>query len=542
MSELKQPRFKKIVLLILDGFGVASQSRGNAISQATTPNINALLSQYPALTLQASGPLVGLPWGEMGNSEVGHLNIGAGRIVGQDLPRITASIQSGEFFRNSIFLKACEHVKKNNSKLHLLGMVSPGGVHSYDEHLYALLGLAAEQELKNVFIHMITDGRDTKEKVALESLEKLHTKITQIGVGRIATVTGRFYAMDRGGHWQQTELAYQALVNGSGETATSALDCIATNYAKGIYDEMIAPTVITDQGEPVAKIGDNDAIIFFNFRQDRAVQLTIAFVAPERMKLPNPHPKLQNLDFVTMTHYADELAVEVAFGPIEVEADLPTVIAAAGLKQFHCAESEKYAHVTSFFHGGKLDPVKGEERLIVQSPANTNNYVDAPEMSVEKITDVLIDKISHTDMNFFVANFANGDMVGHTGDLRAAIKAVEAMDEQIGKIAEAVLSVAGCLIITADHGNCEQMINAQGEIDKDHSTAPVPFMVIAAPFKKPSSERMGYNSLAAIMPEGALSDIAPTILELFGLEKPKQMTGVSLLQQVLVAAGLVRES
>ena len=528
--------FKKIVLLILDGFGVASAARGNAISQAQTPHLNAILSQYPGLTLQASGPLVGLPWGEMGNSEVGHMNIGAGRIVGQDLPRITSSIQSGEFFKNTIFLKACEHVKKNHSKLHLLGMVSPGGVHSYDEHLYALLGLAAEQEVKDVFIHMITDGRDTKEKVALQSLEKLRTKISQIGVGKIATIAGRFYAMDRGGHWQQTEMEYQALVDGNGETATSALDCIATNYAKGIYDEMIKPTVILDQGQPVAKISDNDAIIFFNFRQDRAIQLTIAFVAPERMKLVAPHSKLQNLMFVTMTHYADELPVEVAYGPIEVASDLPTVLSLAGLKQFHCAETEKYAHVTSFLHGGKLDPVKGEERLIIPSPSNANNYADQPEMSAEQITNALIEKIQRTDISFFVANFANGDMVGHTGNLSAAIKAVESMDEEIGRLVEAVLSVAGCLIITADHGNCEIMINAQGEIDKDHTTSPVPFILVGGPFKKMSIEKMSYNGLAAIMPEGALSDIAPTILDLFGLDKPALMTGISLLPQIRESA------
>lgn len=528
--------FKKIVLLILDGFGVATASRGNAISQAETPNLNNLLSQYPALTLQASGPLVGLPWGEMGNSEVGHLNIGAGRIVGQDLPRITAAIQSGDFFRNPTFIKACDHVKQHNSKLHLLGMVSPGGVHSYDEHLYALLGLAAEQEVKEVYIHMITDGRDTEEKVALISLEKLNSKISTIGVGKIATVAGRFYAMDRGGHWEQTELMYQAMVSGAGETANSALDCIATNYAKGIYDEMIKPTVITDKGAPVATVGENDAIIFFNFRQDRAIQLTEAFVAPERMKIEPQHSKVPGLYFVTMTHYKDELSVEIAFGPIIIENDLPTLIAGANLKQFHCAESEKYAHVTSFFHGGMLDPVPGEERVIVSSPSNANNYADAPEMSAEKITDTLIEKVIRTDISFYVANFANGDMVGHTGNLQAAIKAVEAMDEQIGKIAASALQVAGCLIITADHGNCEQMINSQGEIDKDHTTSPVPFIIVADSLKRAQAFKGGYASLASIMPDGALSDVAPTILELFGIPKPPQMSGISLLPQIKAIA------
>lgn len=527
---MQNPIFKKIVLLILDGFGVASSSRGNAISLSEPQNLNRLLSLYPVVTLQASGPLVGLPWGEMGNSEVGHLNIGAGRIVGQDLPRITSSIQSGDFFRNPVFLEACNHVKKNNSKLHLLGMVSPGGVHSYDEHLYALMGLAAEQGVENVFIHMITDGRDTDEKVALVSLEKLHARISQIGVGKIATVAGRFYAMDRGQHWQQTEMMYQAMVNGMGETANSALDCIASNYARGIYDEMIKPTVILEKDHPVAKVENNDAVIFFNFRQDRAIQLTVAFVAPERMKIDQIHPKLENLFFVTMTSYLPELQVKVAFPPLEIENDIAAIVAKAGLKQFHAAESEKFAHVTSFFNGGKMDPLPGETRMIVSSPDNAHNYVDHPEMSVQKLTDTLIDKLANTDTNFFVVNFANSDMVGHTGNLQATISAIKAIDAQLGRIADTAIAAGACLIITADHGNSEQMINSQtGEIDKDHSTSPVPFIIVAKEFARPVPAKIDYNYLASLMPEGALSDVAPTVLELFGLPKSPQMTGVSLL-------------
>ncbi len=522
--------FKKVILLILDGFGVASPSRGNAISLSEPPNFNRILSEYPATTLQASGPLVGLPWGEMGNSEVGHLNIGAGRIVGQDLPRITSSIQSGDFFKNQVFSEACEHVKKNNSKLHLLGMISPGGVHSYDEHLYALMGLAAEQGVKNVFIHMITDGRDTEEKIALVSLEKLHTRISQIGVGKIATVAGRFYAMDRGGHWEQTELMYQAMANGTGETANSALDCIASNYARGIYDEMIRPTVILEKDHPVAKVESGDAVIFFNFRQDRAIQLTVAFVAPERMKIEQPHAKIENLFFVTMTSYLPELPVKVAFPPLKIENDIAAVVSQAGLKQFHAAESEKFAHVTSFFNGGKMDPLRGEDRMIISSPDNTHNYIDHPEMSVEKLTDTLVDKVAHSDINFFVVNFANADMVGHTGSLPATIAAVKAIDAQIGRIEQAAIAAGACFIITADHGNAEQMINVQtGEIDKDHTTSPVPFVLIAQEFKRKIPEKMDYNYLSSLMPEGALSDIAPTVLALLGIPKSPQMTGVSLL-------------
>ena len=526
--------YKKVVLLILDGFGVASPSRGNAIAFAEPEHLKLLLESYPATTLQASGPLVGLPWGEMGNSEVGHLNIGAGRIVAQDLPRITACIESGDFFKIPAFLKACAHVKANNSSLHLLGMVSPGGVHSYDEHLYALLALAADQGISKVFIHMITDGRDTGERVALDSLEKLNRKISEIGVGRVATISGRFWAMDRGGHWDQTELMYQAMVNGAGETATSPITCVSENYSRSVFDEMIKPTVILQDGQPVGKVGDGDSVIFFNFRQDRAVQLTLAFVDPDRMKIAHPHPKLNDLCFVTMTSYMDKIAVDVAFGPILVHDDLPSILAKAGLKQFHAAESEKFAHVTSFFNGGKLDPLPGEERMIVDSPDNTNNYSDHPEMSVAKITDALIEKVKDPSFSFYVVNFANGDMVGHTGNLNAAITAVKAMDVQIGRIADAVLGVDGVFIITADHGNCEQMVDLNtGGIHKDHTTAPVPFIVVARDLKRTKpDERLDYTSLASIMPEGALSDIAPTVLALFGMPKPSAMTGESLLSEI----------
>ncbi len=427
---------KQVVLLVLDGFGVASASRGNAISLAQPKNLNYLLANYPAITLQASGPLVGLPWGEMGNSEVGHLNIGAGRIVSQDQPRITSAIQSGEFFQNPVFLEACAHVKKNNSKLHLLGMVSPGGVHSLDEHLYALLGLAQEQGITQTFIHMITDGRDTDEKIALTTLEKVHKKIEQLGVGKIATIGGRFYAMDRGEHWQQTEMAYQAMVNGIGEQGTSAIDIVAQNYARGVFDEMILPTVIMENGQPVAKVQAGDAVIYFNFRQDRAMQLTMAFVSPERMKIEQPHEKIENLYFVTMTSYLPDLPVHVAFTPLEIEDDLAHLIAKAGMRQFHAAESEKFAHVTSFFNGGKMDPLPNEERIIISSPDNTFNYMDHPEMSVEKLTDALLGKIKNSEDNFYVVNFANADMVGHTGNLPATIAAIKSIDEEIIQIAE----------------------------------------------------------------------------------------------------------
>jgi 2,3-bisphosphoglycerate-independent phosphoglycerate mutase len=531
---MQHQKYKKVVLVVLDGFGVASSSKGNAIAQAKLPTFDYITNNFPCLTLQASGPLVGLPWGEMGNSEVGHLNIGAGRIVGQDLPRITSSIQSGEFLRNPAFLKAVEHVKKNNSSLHLLGMVSAGGVHSLDEHLYALLGLAGEYNLSRVYIHMFTDGRDTYQKVALDTIKEVNERIERSKAGRIASLAGRFYAMDRGGHYNQTKMIYDALVLGAGQQAFSPEECVKSNYEEQIFDEMIKPTVILKQdGEPVGKVSDNDAVIFFNFRQDRTLQLTQMFVAPEKIPQEFRQKPLQNLLFVTMTEYAKGLPVEVAFPSIDLKNNLAEVLSKNNLKQFHIAESEKYAHVTAFFNCGMTDKFPGEERIIVASPENGRNYVDQPEMSAPELTKILCEKISSSDNNFFIANYANGDMVGHTGNLRSAMLAVESLDVSIKQVMETVLKNQAVLIITADHGNCEQMINLKtGEIDKDHTTNPVPFLFIGEHNKLVKKEKTSYVSLSAQVPAGAISDIAPTILELFGIPKPSEMTGMSLLGEI----------
>jgi 2,3-bisphosphoglycerate-independent phosphoglycerate mutase len=529
---MEHKKYKKVVLVIFDGFGVASSSYGNAIAQAKTPALNFAISNYPSLTLQASGPLVGLPWGEMGNSEVGHLNIGAGRIVGQDLPRITRSIQTGEFFKNPAFLSAIEHCKKNNSALHLIGLLSPGGVHSLDEHLYALLGLAESKGLKKVYIHMFTDGRDTDEKIALETLKKARHKIAEIGVGEIATIAGRFYAMDRGGHWDQTLLTYQALVEGKGIMTDSAESCIENNYSQQIYDEMIKPSVIVNEmHEPVGKISDNDAVIYFNFRQDRALQLTQSFVQMKDVPEKFRGRPLQNLFFVTMTEYAQGLPAQVAYPPLDLKNNLGEVLSNSKYTQFHIAESEKYAHVTSFFNCGRTAEYPGEKREIITSPENSHNYVDHPEMSSEKLTDVLTKQISSSDFNFFVANFANTDMVGHTGNLKAAILAVEFLDSCFKKIMNACLLCDAALFLTADHGNVEQMINLKtGDIDKDHTTNPVPFLMVLNEFKFRQSRDLSYVNLAGLVPEGVICDVAPTVLDLFGIDKPAEMTGVSLLK------------
>jgi 2,3-bisphosphoglycerate-independent phosphoglycerate mutase len=531
---MKHKIYKKVVLIVCDGFGIAPAGHGNAISLAKTPTLDYIVSNFPSLALQASGPLVGLPWGEMGNSEVGHLNIGAGRIVGQDLPRITNSIQNGEFFKNPIFLEAIEHAKKNNSSLHLIGMVSPGGVHSFDEHMYALLGLAAENGLRKVFIHMFTDGRDTEAKIAPESIRKLNERIARIGVGKVATMAGRFYGMDRGGHWNQTLLTYQSLVDGKGETAKSPEECVAQNYKAQIFDEMIKPTVILNVDNlPVAKIADNDAVIFINFRSDRALQLTQMFVTPEAAPQEFRRTVLQNLYFATMTEYAPGLPVHVAFTSMDLKNNLAEVLSNSKFTQFHIAESEKYAHVTAFFNCGRTEKYPGEERTIVTSPDNSGNYSDHPEMSAEKVADGLVEAISKTQTNFYICNFANCDMVGHTGVLQASIAAVEFVDMCLKRVLDACLAEDAVLIITADHGNVEQMINVRsGDIDKDHTTNPVPFLLIANEFRFPKSNNVPYLSISSRVPTGVVSDIAPSILELFDLPKPAEMTGVSLFNEI----------
>ncbi len=530
-------QYKKVVLVVLDGFGVASHSHGNAIGLAKPAVFDAIVNNYPSLTLQASGPVVGLPWGEMGNSEVGHLNMGAGRIVGQDLPRITMAISDRSFFKNTEFDNAIAHVRKHNSRLHVIGMISDGGVHSFDQHLYALLGLAQEKGVTEVFIHMFTDGRDTAQKVALEQLKKLREKIAVIGIdAKIATITGRFYAMDRGRHWDQTEATYQAIVNGIGEEAASAEECIARNYDQQIFDEMIKPTVITTTDatvgskNPTVTVRDDDALIFFNFRSDRMVQLVQAFVQPQMMEIQSKHQQLQNLYVVTMTHYASDLPVHVAFAPANLANNVAAVISKKKLTQFHIAESEKYAHVTSFFNGGVSQELPGEERIIITSPNNTKNYVDHPQMSAEELTTTLVDKIINAHHALYVANYANGDMVGHTGDLHAAIAAVQYIEQMLQRVMDAVLRADGVLIITGDHGNVEQMIDTRtGDVNKDHSTNPVPFILVSKEFKLAKPKEGGYLSLAAQVPSGVISDIAPTILDLLGIEKPKEMTSVSLL-------------
>ncbi len=532
---LQVKKYNRAALVVLDGFGVATPSRGNAISLAGTPVFDNLVRHYPSTTLQASGPLVGLPWGEMGNSEVGHLNLGAGRIVGQDLPRINNSIHNGSFFTNAAFLGAASHAVKNNSALHLMGLASKGGVHSSIDHLYALLAFANQQGVPRVIVHFFCDGRDTAERVALDDLKTLRAKIGSQDQVQIATVMGRFYAMDRGGHWQQTEQAFRAIADGEGVNyGLSAEELLETSYSRGIYDEMVEPGVVSLEGpaKPLARVQDNDAIIFYNFRSDRALQLTQAFVEPDQTPLKGRIRSINNLYFCTMTEYRQVLPVQVAFASEELSDNLSEYLAKLGLSQFHAAESEKYAHVTSFFNCGRNEPFPLEDRMIVKSPAdNAKNYQDSPQMAAYELTSVVTEKIVSSGVNFILANYANGDMVGHTGNLNACLAAVRVLDDCIGKVAQAALQADVPLFITADHGNIEQTLNPRtGSIDKDHTTNPVPLIIVCNELKDKVRPRPTYHNLSSVVPQGVISDVAPTILALLGLEKPAAMTGINLLE------------
>jgi 2,3-bisphosphoglycerate-independent phosphoglycerate mutase len=528
--------FKQLILVVLDGFGVASPSEGNAIYVANPRNFNYMVDHFPATTLQASGPSVGLPWGERGNSEVGHLNLGAGRIVSQDLPRISRSISDGSFFKNPSFLAATAHVKKNNSKLHLVGLVSDGGVHSSLEHIDALLALASQEHLERVFVHMITDGRDTLPKAALSSLDRLSRKFLEYKVGKIATVIGRFFAMDRAKHWEVTEQAYKAMVLGEAAGATSARQAIEENYERQIYDETIPPTAIMEPGGlPVGRVEEGDAVIFFNFRPDRMVQLTSALADPAFDKFSKKYPFLQNLYVVTMTEYQKNLPVSVAFPKIEIKNCLTEILSGHHLKQFHIAESEKYSHVTSFFNGGRQEPWPLEEREIITSPQHyQKRYQDVPEMRVADIAQEVVAKMKG-GTDFILANFANADMVGHTGNRDASIRAVQSIDEALLMVLQAVLQAGEvCLAVTADHGNIESVFDTRtGMVDTEHTVNPVPFIIAGNGLARKTPRSKGYLELPPIVPEGVLSDVAPTILDLMGLPIPKDMTAVSLLPLLL---------
>ncbi|MBT4849529.1 2,3-bisphosphoglycerate-independent phosphoglycerate mutase [Candidatus Parcubacteria bacterium] len=522
-------RPKPVVLLILDGFGIAPPSRSNAISLAKTPNFDKYSSNYPIMPLAASGEAVGLSWGEMGNSQVGHLALGSGVIPYQDLPKITKAITDGEFYENEAFIKACDHVKKNDSALHLMGLVSSGGVHSYNEHLYALIELAKKQKVTRLFVHCFLDGRDVPYNSGLNFITKLQDKLKEVGLGQIATLSGRFWAMDRDNRWDRVEKAFRAMVDGeSDKKYEDPLKAIQDSYDTKVYDEEFVPTIITnDLGKPRAQIKDKDAIIYFNFRSDRARQLTQSLVLPAFEKFKRDY--FQNLFMVTMAEYEKDLPAIVAFPPLQIEMPMARVLSEAGLKQLHIAETEKYAHVTYFFNGGKETIYEGEDRTLIPSPQVTS-YDQKPAMSAREITAKITQFIKEGAYDFVVANYANPDMVGHSGNIQATIESIEILDQLIAEVVDTTLSYDGVVLITADHGNAESLYNMQtGEIEKDHTNSPVPLFIIGSEFAgKSVLSGMTGTDLSHVTPVGVLADVAPTILKIMGIKKPPEMTGSSL--------------
>ncbi len=537
---------KPVVLIIMDGWGIVPSGPGNAIAQANTPNITRLSQTYPQITLQASGEAVGLPKGEAGNTETGHLNLGAGRIIYQDLPRINRAIADGSFFQNSTLTQAASHVKNFHSRLHLMGLVGAGGVHASTDHLLALLQWCKQLELSQVFVHVFTDGRDSPPTSASSFLSQLEQEMSRIGVGKIATIIGRYYAMDRDHRWERTQKAYEALTEGKGNDANSAQSAVQQAYEKKVTDEFIEPTIILDpDGLPLPRIADNDAVIFFNFRIDRPRQLTKAFVLPQfenaetissfdpyAIKYFKKHQEpsetnqtfprnkfINNLFFVTMTQYEKGLPAVVAFPPEIVPTPLGEVISTANLKQLRMTETEKERFVTYYFNGQREDPFPGEDRIIVPS-ARVATYDQKPQMSAYEITQTLLERIVAGNYDFVVVNFANADMVSHTGNIPATIKACGVVDECVGKIALNVIGQGGVALITADHGNAEEMIDPNtGGVETEHSDNVVPLIIAA---DKLMGQKIDVNS-------GILADVAPTILKLMGIPKPEVMTGKELI-------------
>jgi 2,3-bisphosphoglycerate-independent phosphoglycerate mutase len=518
---------KPIFLIVLDGWGENPSFEGNAIAQAKTPTIDKITRYYPETLLQASGISVGLPWGEMGNSEVGHLTLGAGRVIYQNLPRITLSIQDGSFFRNEALLAAVENAKRNKSAFHIMGLASEGGVHSSLDHLYALVELAKKNGLEKVFIHAFTDGRDAPPTSGAKVIENIETRLSEYSCGKIASVSGRYFAMDRNDNWNRTEKVYNLLVLGRGKKEKSALEAIQRSYESKITDEFIEPTLIDDGREEVGIIKDKDSVVFFNFREDRARQLTKAFVLPTFTKFKR-EKYLSELEFVCFTQYEENLPVRVAFPPIAITNSLGEVVSQAGLHQLRIAETEKYAHVTYFFNGGREESFPGEERILIPSQS-VSTYDKMPEMSAPAITETILKELGKGKYSFVLVNFANPDMVGHTGNMKATISAIESVDFCLGKIIPQVLSLGGSLFITADHGNAEELINLRTEEpDTEHSVFPVPIWYISPSNQRQKSETEIMNGKSNV--RGILADVAPTILSAMNLKIPPEMTGQNLLE------------
>lgn len=496
----------------MDGYGIAPVSGGNAVTTANTPNLDKIFAENPYTTIGASGLAVGLPDGQMGNSEVGHTNMGAGRIVYQDLTRITKAIEDGEFEKNEVLLNAMENVKKNNTALHIMGLLSDGGVHSFNGHLYALLEMAKKQNVEKVFVHAFMDGRDVPPSSGKDFVADCVAKMEEIGIGKIATVEGRYYAMDRDTNWDRVEKAYAAMVYGEGNKACCAVKAMENSYAEGVTDEFVIPTVL-DGAEPIKQ---NDSVVFINFRPDRAREITRTFVDPEFNGFERKNGMFP-LTFVCMTEYDATMPnVEIAFKAQELNNTFGEYLAAQGKTQLRIAETEKYAHVTFFFNGGVEAPYEGEDRVLVASP-KVATYDLQPEMSAPEVCEKVVDSIKSGKYDAIILNFANCDMVGHTGVFEAAVKAVETVDQCVGKVVDAIKAMNGIAVITADHGNADKMVDTDGEPFTAHTTNLVPLCVV------------GYD--CKLKQEGGkLADIAPTMLQMMDIPQPKEMTGESLIE------------
>ncbi|MGE6231424.1 2,3-bisphosphoglycerate-independent phosphoglycerate mutase [Paenibacillus sp. GbtcB18] len=508
---------KPVALIILDGFGLRGEVHGNAVAQAKKPNYDRYWNQFPHTTLTACGEAVGLPEGQMGNSEVGHLNIGAGRVVYQDLTRISKSIRDGEFFDNNTLIGAVRHAKQNNKKLHLYGLLSDGGVHSHIAHLYALLELAKKEDLQEVYVHAFLDGRDVAPDSAKNYMEQLQAKIAEIGVGKVATVQGRYYAMDRDKRWERTEKSYRAMVYGDGPHYTDPIKAITESYEKSVFDEFVMPTVITDENDkPVGLVESGDAVIFFNFRPDRAIQLSQVFTNKDFRGFDRGELFPKDLYYVCLTLFSETVEGYVAYKPKDLDNTLGEVLAQNNMRQLRIAETEKYPHVTFFFSGGRDVELPGETRILIPSP-KVATYDLKPEMSAYEVAAAAVKEVNEDKQDVIILNFANPDMVGHSGMLEPTIKAVEATDECLGQVVEAILAKGGVVCITADHGNADLVLDDAERPFTAHTTNPVPFIVT--------------SNDVTLREGGVLADIAPTLLHLLKLPQPPEMTGLSIIEE-----------
>ncbi|WP_173915675.1 2,3-bisphosphoglycerate-independent phosphoglycerate mutase [Halobacillus sp. Marseille-Q1614] len=503
-------------LIILDGFACREEEMGNAVKQANTPNFDRYWNKYPHSQLTACGEAVGLPEGQMGNSEVGHLNIGAGRVVYQSLTRINLSIREKEFLKNQELVNAIKHASDHNKAFHIFGLLSDGGIHSHINHMYALLELAKEYGIEKVYVHGFLDGRDVDQKSAEKYITEAQSKMDELGIGEFASIAGRYYAMDRDNRWDRVQKSYDAIAYGKGPAYSDPLEAVRDSYEQGIYDEFVVPFVVTkENGEPVGKMEDEDTVVFYNFRPDRAIQLSRSFANNEFNDFDRGKEAPKNLYFVGMTQYSDAVDSKVAFPPNDLKNTVGEVLADNGLKQLRIAETEKYPHVTFFMSGGREEKFDGEERVLIDSP-KVATYDLKPEMSAYEVTDALLDELDAEKHNAIILNFANPDMVGHSGMLEPTIKAIEAVDECLGKVVDKIHEKGGQAIITADHGNSDEVTTSEGNPMTAHTTNPVPVIVT----KEGIELRDG----------GVLGDLSPTLLQLLGVDQPEEMTGKSLIK------------